>query len=79
MMAHKSQYFDWLPWTKGELESVPLGDKERFKWLFEKRAYTPGFNRTIVAGKPRYTEAFEISEYGRKLSPEEIKIFVPHD
>jgi LmbE family N-acetylglucosaminyl deacetylase len=77
MMAHKSQYFDWLPWTNGNLGSVPKGDKERAAWLLEQRANSPGFSRTTADGKFRYTEAFEISEYGRKPYPEEIKILFP--
>ncbi len=77
MMAHKSQFFDWLPWTNGNLESVPEGENERAAWLLEQRADLPGFNRKIESGKPRYTEAFELCEYGRKPSAEELKLLFP--
>ena len=33
MSAHESQYFEWLPWTSGQLEEVPAGKKERLEWL----------------------------------------------
>ncbi len=77
MMAHASQYFDWLPWTNGELETVPEGEKQRHDWLLEKRANISGYNRTIESGKPRYFEKFEICEYGRQPSAEEIKSLFP--
>jgi LmbE family N-acetylglucosaminyl deacetylase len=70
MSAHKSQYFDWLPWTNGELEKVPKGEKERLDWLFEKRSIGPD-------NKPKYYEAFEICEYGRQPSKDEIKSLFP--
>jgi LmbE family N-acetylglucosaminyl deacetylase len=69
MSAHKSQFFDWLPWTKGELDQVPKGEKERLAWLMEKRTIGTG-------NKAKYYEAFEICEYGKQPSKEEIiKLF----
>jgi LmbE family N-acetylglucosaminyl deacetylase len=70
MSAHKSQFFDWLPWTRGELDKVPKGEKERLAWLFEQRAIGTG-------NKAKYYEAFEICEYGRQPSEEEIKSLFP--
>lgn len=70
MSAHKSQYFDWLPWTNGELDKVPKSEKERLDWLFKKR--TKGSDN-----EPKYYEAFEICEYGRQPSKEEIKSLFP--
>ena len=35
--AHVSQFFEWLPWTSGMLESVPKTEQERLKWLGEQR------------------------------------------
>jgi len=70
MAAHKSQFFDWLPWTNGELDKVPDGEKERLAWLMEKRSVGSG-------NKAKYYEAFEICEYGKQPSAEEIKILFP--
>ena len=70
MSAHESQFFDWLPWTNGEWEMVPKGEKERLDWLLEKRSIGSG-------NKAKNYEAFEICEYGRQPSEEEIKILFP--
>ena len=52
MTAHESQYFDWLPWTNGELDMVP---KERNRGMagFLKRGRTTLdlFGALIPAGK----------------------------
>jgi hypothetical protein len=29
LSAHESQFFDWLPWTRGALDKVPQGEKKR--------------------------------------------------
>ena len=31
--CHKSQVYEWLPYTVGKLNEVPLSDDEKFKWL----------------------------------------------
>ncbi len=31
--CHESQYYEWLPFTKGVLDTVPADKKERFEWL----------------------------------------------
>src|SRR5947199_8949641 len=30
--AHVSQFYEWLPWTEGQLEQVPKDPAERKKW-----------------------------------------------
>src|SRR5262249_54024193 len=35
--AHASQFYEWLPWTRGELEQVPKSPAERRKWLASTR------------------------------------------
>ena len=70
MSAHESQFFDWLPWTKGELDMVPIGEKERLSWLIEKRSIGSG-------NKAKYYEAFEICEYGKQPSAEELQSLFP--
>ncbi len=77
MMAHESQYFDWLPWTNGELDKVPKGEKQRHIWLLEKRKNYPGFNLNSQFGRSGYHEEFEICEFGKQPSKEEIKQLFP--
>jgi len=86
MAAHESQFFEWLPWTSGKLDQVPKTEAERLKWLAEWR--NPVINdktkQSLIkwygnekAGQAKYAEAFEICEYGRRPSDDEIKILFP--
>jgi LmbE family N-acetylglucosaminyl deacetylase len=82
MSAHESQFFEWLPWTSGKLDQVPKTNEDRLKWLAEWRK--PGVNdktrESLVkwygiekASQAKYAEGFEICEYGRRPSDEEIR------
>jgi hypothetical protein len=81
MAAHESQFFEWLPWTSGKLDQVPKTEADRLKWLAEWR--NPKINDNVKkslekwygaekAGNVKHAEAFEICEYGRRPSDEEI-------
>lgn len=82
MAAHESQYFEWLPWTVGQDQNVPKGDKERIEWLKSGRRRTimPAVKESLVkwygkdkADKITDAEAFEICEYGRQPNESEIR------
>jgi LmbE family N-acetylglucosaminyl deacetylase len=86
MAAHESQMFEWLPWTGQRLDQVPESEEDRLKWLAEWR--TPQISdevrQTLVkwygpekAKNVKVAEAFEICEYGRRPSDEEIKKLFP--
>jgi LmbE family N-acetylglucosaminyl deacetylase len=86
MAAHESQFFEWLPWTNGTLDKVPSTEMERLKWLADWRK--PKINDKVMqslvkwygkenAEKVKYAEAFEICEYGRRPSDEEIRKLFP--
>jgi len=84
--AHESQMFEWLPWTGGRLDQVPKGEKERLEWLadWRKPNISIDVRKSLVkwygaekAGKITAAEAFEICEYGRRPSDEEIKKLFP--
>ncbi len=86
MAAHESQFFEWLPWTNGTLDKVPKTEAERLKWLADWRK--PNINENVreslekwygkeEAVKAKYAEAFEICEFGRRLSDEEIRMLFP--
>ena len=86
MAAHESQFFEWLPWTNGTLSKVPSTEAERLKWLADWRK--PKINDNVLqslvkwygtekANQVKYAEAFEICEYGRRPSDEEIRKLFP--
>jgi LmbE family N-acetylglucosaminyl deacetylase len=79
-MAHASQFFEWLPYNAGTLELVPQSGEDRRDYtirLIRERA-----QRVVDACRERaagampdgccYAEAFQISEYGRKPTAEEL-------
>ena len=87
--AQVSQFYDWLPWDSGtEAEVVALGDRKDIKarndyitrhWAGRKlrdaqryaRAWRDLYpNRPV----PKYMEAYEVSEYGRAPTEEDLKI-----
>lgn len=86
--AHVSQFYEWLPWTNGDLANVPKDATERKKWLFtsmEKRSsVTPEIKASLdkwygaeKAAKVKYVEVFEITEYGKQPSAEEVRRLFP--
>jgi hypothetical protein len=85
--AHASQFYEWLPWTEGQLEQVPKGPSERRKWLAAQplaaRKLQPEWREALEkrygaqAAHIQYAEAFEITEYGRQPSEEEIRRLFP--
>ncbi len=86
MAAHESQFFEWLPWLDGELESLPKTEKGRLEWLKGKwvRPVRPEVKQSLVkwygegkANQVKYAEAFEICEYGRRPDENEIRRLFP--
>lgn len=85
MAAHESQFFEWLPWTMGALDKVPNDPKDRLAYLAKWRNKKPN-EKTIECLKKWYgddalsaihTEGFEICEYGKQPSEQEIKRLFP--
>lgn len=81
-----SQFFEWLPWTSGNLENVPSGNSERRIWLGEstrRRARNRYVKETqAMYGSSRaksigLIEAFQVCEYGRQPSREELRKLFP--
>ena len=85
--AHVSQFYEWLPWTVGQLDEVPKDPAVRKSWLATRpiaisnvrpewrdameKLYGPEAQRI------QHAEAFEITEYGRRPSEEEIRKLFP--
>ena len=86
LAAHKSQVFEWLPFIAGKLDEVPKEENKRIEWLTNqrKRVITPAVRESLVkwygkdrADKATDAEAFEINEYGRIPTEEEISQLFP--
>ena len=104
MQCHVSQFYEWLPYSKGFLAEVPTGDAQRYEWLKTPR-YSAEDIRLAMEGNSRamngecrfavpatrfreklisqygtekgseirFAEAFMLSEYSGKRSPEVLK------
>ena len=85
--AHVSQFYEWLPWTEGELDQVPKDPAARKKWLATwpsaERKMKPEWREALEkwygahAAGVQHAEAFEITEYGRQPSAAEIRRLFP--
>ena len=85
--AHVSQFYEWLPWTEGLLEQVPKDPAERKRWLatgpLASRKLQPEWRQGLEkrfgaqAAGVQHAEAFEVTEYGRQPSEEEIRKLFP--
>jgi LmbE family N-acetylglucosaminyl deacetylase len=84
--AHVSQFYEWLPWVDRRLHEVPKDPVARKKWLAGMRVQTlsEAARQTLVrrygkdrAAQVKYTESFELAEYGRRPSLEELDRIFP--
>ena len=87
--CHESQFYEWLPSIGGYAGQIPDGDSARLAWMHEHREQYDGavadrFRDHLVArygeaeGRAvRFAEAFEVSEYGRSLPPDEVARWFP--
>ena len=79
LMAHESQFFEWLPFNVGE--DFPADPAARRVRVAEKHALRSDSRRErypdqVPAGA-QFVEAFQISEYGRQPAPAELKNLFP--
>lgn len=84
--AHTSQMYEWLPWVGGTLEQVPADPAARREWLAGRwtrpnvtDAHMPALQKFYgsKASSIRYVESFEIAEYGRQPSEDDIRQLFP--
>ena len=84
---HSSQMYEWLPFNEGILDQVPISDRERRIWLGEtwkndvSSSATPYKNKLIeLYGNEieiKYCEAFQDSQYGTRLTKENLYFYFP--
>jgi LmbE family N-acetylglucosaminyl deacetylase len=87
--AHVSQFYEWLPWTDGKLDEVPKDSIARKAWLATRPMVMTHSNvkpewrdalekfYAVDAFHVQHAEAFEITEYGRQPTQEEIRKLFP--
>lgn len=84
--AHVSQVYEWLPWVDGKLDSVPRDPVQRKQWLDQTRSgqITPATRASLVkwygaerANKVKHAEAFEVCEYGKQPTEQDIRALFP--
>ena len=87
--CHVSQFYEWLPYNSGTLDSVPTDASARRTWLAEGRLNrfrtTADESRDLlialygeeVGARIEYAEAFEGCEYGSSLTAENIPTLFP--
>ncbi len=83
--AQVSQFYEWLPWVDGRLEEVPHDPAARKEWLSRTRAghITPDVRQALerryaaAAAQVHHAESFELCEYGRRPTREELEAIFP--
>ncbi|MBS1830919.1 MAG: PIG-L family deacetylase [Acidobacteria bacterium] len=84
--AHTSQFYEWLPWVDGKLEEVPKDKAARKAYLSNARTRPhPAVVRESIerrygagaADRIKRVETFELCEYGRQPSLDELSAIFP--
>lgn len=85
--CHASQFFEWLPYHDGVLDSVPTSADERFEWLMEwmrglHHARRIHFQEELVRRKlplddASAIEVFELSEYAGRADADHLRSLFP--
>jgi LmbE family N-acetylglucosaminyl deacetylase len=79
--AHASQFYEWLPWVEGRLGSVPKNSRRDWLARTWKRSSSPctaaAIARRYGSRTVQHAEAFQLCEYGRQPSAEELDAIFP--
>jgi LmbE family N-acetylglucosaminyl deacetylase len=85
--AHESQMYEWLPWVAGRFDQVPKDPEARHEWLRKSRMRPSSYSDAVreqlkqwygdQAASIKYAEAFEVCEYGRRPSRDELRALFP--
>jgi LmbE family N-acetylglucosaminyl deacetylase len=84
---HTSQMYEWLPFNRGILDQVPKTEAERRAWLgtqYKSNWDAEPYRAKLIelygkdrGSKVKYCEAFEDSEYGTRLTKENLHHYFP--
>jgi LmbE family N-acetylglucosaminyl deacetylase len=84
---HTSQMYEWLPFNRGILDQVPKTDADRRAWLgkmYKSNWDAEPYRAKLIelygqdrGSKIKYCEAFEDSEYGTRLTKENLHYYFP--
>jgi LmbE family N-acetylglucosaminyl deacetylase len=84
--AHVSQFYEWLPWVDHTLDRIPKDAAGRLNYLRGQRVQqiSAETRKTLErrygaerAKTVRYVESFELCEYGRRATLEELDKLFP--
>jgi LmbE family N-acetylglucosaminyl deacetylase len=84
--AQVSQFYEWLPWVDHTLDQVPKNPVDRKKWLASRREprLSPAVRQTLEkwygadrAAQVKVAESFELCEYGRRPTDDELRKLFP--
>jgi LmbE family N-acetylglucosaminyl deacetylase len=85
--SHVSQFYEWLPWVDGAFDQVPKDLVTRKNWLrdrVQRRPITQAIRDSLtkwygpeVAAKTKYAESFEVCEYGRRPTQDDLRHLFP--
>jgi LmbE family N-acetylglucosaminyl deacetylase len=88
MHCHVSQFYEWLPYNQRREHEMPRSDAGKREWM---KALRVPYDREIAdkyrkvlkslygrrGAKTKYAEAFEVCEYGGRLTPEKRAALFP--
>ncbi len=89
LMEHESQLFDWLPYIDGELDKVPKEEdlKARREWVINfyknrtQPSYASLYRKELIerygdkkGASIKECEPFEVCEYGKQLTKEQLEL-----
>lgn len=84
--AHRSQFYEWLPWVDGRLSEVPKEEAARLAWLRSQRSER-GISEPMRSALRKWygaradgvrdAEGFEVCEYGRRPSEADLRAIFP--
>jgi LmbE family N-acetylglucosaminyl deacetylase len=78
LSCHKSQVYEWLPYSQNCLDKIPETESEKFRWLQDWFVKYAGPRSAHFKSKFSLIETYEISEYARRPDEELIQSLFPN-